>query len=368
MSGLVWFSRHPHTWRAIKFLATGCKVAKMMCTIFLHKNKLELGKMVDLLPMFINATNTIQKHMRHWFNAYPSGMPWTVVSDYCIGDKNKNNDVFSFVIIANHDKTENISEYISNVAPSDLKNVRQVPQGLIDYLTCQYPVTFSVSFVIDRGSALLRDYLRVDQMANFIPDACELVKSFQKNSPVSANLDPMYFDEVLKRLEVFEKDLSRKQLNAKLARQIHLASGFAATLFYLVTQTTQAGYLRWISDRDKLIEHNDTVVYGLSYLYFILMSSRQPDLIPNEQGNIIINVPKITFELPNKVGENRFDALIRLPDYLAGTLADIGTDMSYSKEKFGIIFDNVFIKSSNNWIIQLTSNDERISARSVQYR
>ncbi|CAJ9223029.1 Uncharacterised protein [Burkholderia pseudomallei] len=324
--------------------------------------------MVDLLPVFIDATKTVQQLMKQWFAAYSAGMPWTIVSDYCIGDDGKKNDVFSFVIIANHDTTENISEYISTVAPRDIKKTRQIPLGLMQYLTCPHPVTFSVSFVIDRNSALLRDYLRVEHMSGFIPDACEFVESLREHSPASASLDPAYFDDVLKRLGAFEKDLARKQLNAKLSRQIHLASGFAATMFYLVTQATQAGYLRWISDRDKLIEHNDTVVYDLAYLYFILMSSSQASPEPPSQGNLVWDVPKTYFELPDRTGKHRFDALIRLPDYLAGTLADIGPNMSYSKEKFGEMLHGVFVDSPNNWVVQLTSNGERVTARSVQYR
>jgi hypothetical protein len=324
--------------------------------------------MIDLLPILMSATTTVQQLMKQWLAAYPAGMPWTIVSDYCVGDEGKKNDVFSFVVIANHDKTENISEYISAVAPRDIKNVRQVPLGLMQYLTCPQPVTFSVSFVIPRDSALLRDYLRVEHMASFIPDACELVRTLRKHSPTSSSLDPRYFDEVLKRLSIFEKDLGRKQMNERLSRQIHLASGFAATLFYLVTNATGAGYLRWISDRDKLIEHNDTVVYDLAYLYFILMSSSRSGLMPNDHGTLVLEVPRTIFELPEKTGQHRFDALIRLPDYLAGTLADIGPDMSYSKDKFGEMLHGVLMDSLNNWVVQLTSDGERISARSVQYR
>lgn len=324
--------------------------------------------MIDLLPVLITATRTVQKSMDQWFAGYSSGMPWTIVSDYCVDDKGKKNDVFSFVVIANHGKTESISEYISAVAPRDIKKVTKVPQGLMQYLTCPVPVTFSISFVIDRKSALLRDYLRVEHMASFIPDACELVEMLRRNSPASDSLNPMYFDEVLQRLRIFEIDLARKQLNAKLSRQIHLAAGFAATMFYLVTQSTQAGYLRWISDRDKLIEHNDTVVYDLAYLYFALMVSSQPGQEPDVNGNLVLDLPKTLFELPEKTGPHRFDALIRLPDYLAGTLADIGSDMSYSKEKFGEMLHGVFVNSPNNCVVQLTSTGEQITARYVQYR
>ncbi len=87
--------------------------------------------MVDLLPLLLKATKTLQGHMTRWFSRYPQAMPWTVVSDYCIGDQGKNNDVFSFVVIANHDTAENICDYLANTAPHDLKHTNQIPLGLV---------------------------------------------------------------------------------------------------------------------------------------------------------------------------------------------------------------------------------------------
>lgn len=117
-----------------------------------------------------------------------------------------------------------------------------------------------------------------------------------------------------------------------------------------------------------MIDHNDTVVYDLAYLYFILLSSSQQGLEPNAHGLLMLDVPKIFFELPEKTGRHRFDALIRLPDYLAGTLADIGPDMSFSKDKFGEMLQGVLLDSLTNCVVQLTSTGERISARYIQYR
>lgn len=74
--------------------------------------------MVDLLPILMSATRTVQQLMQHWFAAYPAGMPWTVVSDYCVGDEGKKNDVFSFVVIANHDKTARHGAGIVSALPT----------------------------------------------------------------------------------------------------------------------------------------------------------------------------------------------------------------------------------------------------------
>lgn len=127
--------------------------------------------MIDLLRVLVQATVTTRSQLKQWFARYPAGMSWSVVSDYCIGDVTKGNDVFSFVVVAPHDEAEDICEYIAGAAPKDLKNTSKVPLSLVQYLTCEVPVTFSVSFVITREAALLRDYLSVEDMSALVAGA-----------------------------------------------------------------------------------------------------------------------------------------------------------------------------------------------------
>lgn len=319
--------------------------------------------MIDLLPVLTQATRTLQQNMTQWFSAYPPDMPWTVVSDYCIGDQNKNNDVFSFVVIANHDKTDNICEYIARVAPRDIKASKGIPLGLVQYLNL--PVTFSVSFVLDRDSALLRRYAGLESMLAFIPDISEYVDMLRSNSPSELT----YFDEVSVRLKSFRQDLSKPQVNEKLARQIHLAAAFAATMFDMVTSSTNPGYLRWITDRDALVERHDGIVFDLAYLYFLLLRSKEMASSKDGQDRMILDKPKFFFELPEKEGRHRFDELVRLPDYLAGTMADLDMKtLSFSREKFGTMLDEVFIDSMNSGVVHVFAKDADITVRSVQFR
>lgn len=53
-----------------------------------------LKGMIDLLPVLIKATTTIQKMMSEWFAGYPADRSWTIVSDYCVGDDNKKKRCF----------------------------------------------------------------------------------------------------------------------------------------------------------------------------------------------------------------------------------------------------------------------------------
>ena len=290
-----------------------------------------------------------------------------MVSDYCIGDVHKGNDVFSFVIVAPHDTTENICEYIAGAAPKDLKNTNKVPLGLVQYLACEVPVTFSVSFVMRRDAALLRNYLSVEAMSALVAGAISFLDDRLSLYQDARDID--YHQSAIKRLSAFKRDLSHKNVNAKLARQIHLVAAMVATLCNMLNQAVSARAIRWISDRDALFERHDAVVSDLAYVYYLTQAIELTTPEQRETQYIGSSLATLRFEIPEKTGKHRFDELIRLPDYLAGTLADLDSEtMAVSKEKFDVVLHSVFVNSENNWLIQLLSTDERITARSALFR
>lgn len=323
--------------------------------------------MIDLLPPLVQATATTRQQMRQWFARYPAGMPWSVVSDYCIGDVNKRNDVFSFVVVAPHDKAENICNYIAHAAPKDLKNTNKVPLGLVQYLTCAVPVTFSISFVMKREAALLRNYLGVDAMNALVAGAISFLEDRLSLYQDARDID--YHQSAMKRLRAFQRDLDHKNVNARLARQIHLVAAMVATLCNMLNQAVSARAIRWISDRDALFERHDAVVSDLAYVYYLIQAIEFATSEQLDAQSVGASLATLSFEIPEKTGKHRFDELVRLPDYLAGTLADLDSDtMTVSKEKFDVVLRNVFVNSNNNWLVQLLSTDERITARSALFQ
>lgn len=323
--------------------------------------------MIDLLPVLIEATVTTRLQLKQWFARYPACMPWSVISDYCIGDVNKGNDVFSFVVVAPHDKAENICEYIARVAPKDLKNTSKVPLGLIQYLTCEVPVTFSVSFVMKREAALLRDYLSIEAMSALVAGAISFMHG--RLALYQHERDINYHQSAIRRLKAFEQELGHKGVNARLARQIHLVAAMVATLCNLLNQAVSARAIRWISDRDAIFERHDAVVSDLAYVYYLTQAVEFAKPEQRNAQNLSASLAALDFEIPEKTGKHRFDELVRLPDYLAGTLADLNSEtMAVSKEKFDVVLNKVFVNSKNNWLVQLVPTGEGITARSVLFR
>jgi hypothetical protein len=310
--------------------------------------------MLELLSLLDRSYRTITEQLEAWFDSFPKDVAWYVVSDYCIGDERKVNDTFAFSIIANHDKFKNIAEYITAVAPSDIKARRTASQGLISYLRC--PVTFSVTYVVDRQSKLLRDYITNENMVAFLPEARGILGTWQANSPV----DSGYYKAVQDRFVKFERAMQRSTFNSKLARGVFLVAAFAAMVFKHLNAAKTPSHIKWISDRDSMFDQYDAVAYDLGFVFFLLEYSR------NLSSAFVMEKPNFIFELADKTGTHRFDELIRLPDCLAGTLADMDFNTrKFTHPKFGELFEGIFVGSTNNAIVQVLGEGEHLITRRI---
>jgi hypothetical protein len=82
----------------------------------------------------------------------------------------------------------------------------------------------------------------------------------------------------------------------------------------------------------------------------------------------MVENPRFILELPEKSGRHRFDELVRLPDYLAGTMADFDVaNIAFTHKKFETMFKNVFFESTNNAIIQVLGDSTRVTARRLMF-
>ncbi|EHH4259703.1 GCN5 family acetyltransferase [Escherichia coli] len=312
--------------------------------------------MFDLLKLLTNNSLSCISDMQAWFKQYPPDAAWNIYSDYCVGNPDKANDSFSFVITLKHDTDKNFSEYIANVAPKDLKKTRQASEGLISYLNC--PVAFSVSFIVERESKLLRDFITNDNIHGFCQSARELILSCLEEP----NLDINYWQRIDKDLGSFAIDVKRKKFNAKLARQILLTSTFAAFIFLILNQLKDPAYIRWVTDRDSAFEKYNGVAFDVAYLLF-LVARHQFRTVKNP------NKPQYVFAYPFMDGKTDYAEHVRLPDYLAGLCADIKLpSIGFTHTKFNKIFGNAIVNSANNIIIQVLGNSEKITLRRLVFR
>ena len=259
----------------------------------------------------IEKTNqTVHSDFRRWFESTPAAAAWNVLSDYSGGDNNKQNDAFSFVILLNHNKLENIASYIATAAPKDIKASRNPPKGLLDYLN--FPVSFSLSFVVERQSNYLKNAIGVEEMKGLAGALQDVVREWAVAEPPNA----VYYDALDQRLSLLVTELAGKRPSLKLLRQIFLVAAFAAVVLGMVNDAKSPLAIRWISDRDAMFDRHNGVAFDLAWIFFQVMRR-------NKGGVIDLRRPQLAFATPGMDGVTEYAEFVRLPDFLAGTLADM---------------------------------------------
>ncbi|EGR0858913.1 hypothetical protein EW131_22800, partial [Vibrio vulnificus] len=168
-----------------------------------------------------------------------------------------------------------------------------------------------------------------------------------------------YIDGVMKKVKTFESDFSKKNFNSKLARQIYIVSAFASVVFEILTIAKKPKYIQWVSDRDALLERYDSFVFDLAY--FLFLQGYSEHFERTENSVLMLDTPQFIFPEPEKSGKNYFDELIRIPDYLAGTLADFDVSSNkFSKDKYDTILLNSLVNSRNQAVIHVTGKGNEL--------
>ena len=123
--------------------------------------------MIQLTNLLLEIFNKKEGlNIKQFLDQFPSKASWYLVSDYCIDDSKKANDAFTFSLILNHDKYDNIKDFINNIAPKDIKNTRTISDGIISYINS--PVTYHFSIVIPRNEKLLSRLINKDEIREII--------------------------------------------------------------------------------------------------------------------------------------------------------------------------------------------------------
>jgi len=171
-----------------------------------------------------------------------------------------------------------------------------------------------------------------------------------------------YWIRISKALGEFANDTQRKKFSSRLARQVLISSTFAGFLFAKLNELKAPAHIRWISDRDGAFERYNELALDLSYIFFQLLRPAG-DLPANSDR------PQFLFAYPMMDGTQDYAEQIRLPDYLAGLCADIKIpEIKFTHTKFNTIFDQVFINSTNNVLIEVLGNQEKLTTRRLSFK
>ena len=258
----------------------------------------------------------IQKNSHH--------KKWLMYSDYSIGDRKKPNDVASFTIMPYDEYPDVIKDRIFSIAPTDIKDKRSVSPDFIAYL--KEKRLFHINFILGSRKGLIHsnELSKKEVVMTSLNQTTAMLDKWCDNTP--NNLE--YFVKIKKKIIVAKNELAKKSANYALFCDVILIALLAGYISYIFTKCNNSKIFGWFSDRDKIVDAYDTLIadqFGMNHHGLC-----ERDFIDSSKTNIAFGVPEVS-----ENGKIWYDEMNRLPDHIAGTLADWDIDKNIStKPKF----------------------------------
>lgn len=272
---------------------------------------------LDLLSVFDETFNKghSKKIIDEYLGKFSFVKKWMLFSDYALYDKNKKNDVISFVLIPNLVGIEQLATIISNIRVKDLKKTKNINEFFLSFIN-DFPL-LSFNFVLESDRYKKKKGYDVKKILNKFID-------------VGVNQNVFLTIVDYSKLERYNKDIIQLKKFKNLLLKNNISKNKMLDLIFL---GQMAGYIVsnlavrhgkietfcWISDKDAFFEINQSNfgtdnplirdIFGASNHYFNEFYE-YADVSPYE---LLIGTTKnIEF----------LDEIIKIPDYLAGALAD----------------------------------------------
>ncbi len=264
------------------------------------------------------------KKFKHKFKHIDS---WYIVSDYCLDDNSKPNDVMTFTILPFLNPYA-LNHEIKIHLPKDIKDIKNLSEEAIKFIK-DSPYFFSLAFVIKNKNSIF----------SLDTSKCALDKAIKEmeNWPYSKR------EEFIHKMKRLRNYLNRKEVDLKTLSDISITGHIMSAIieFLLIKYNTK--HIIWISDRDRITSFQDGVIRELvSIGYASLLNKR----VPNHEV--------FGFWGGKEYRKEIFDELVRIPDYISGSIASMNFENVESIQgKHYDLFDKSIVDNERIQIMQL---------------
>jgi hypothetical protein len=276
---------------------------------------------------------------------------WIIASDYVIGDKDRRHDSLCYTIYPLfQDHPLKPWAEIPTLIAEDLKSTSQIDDRIIACL--RDASRFSFCFILPKRRHLFKNLTHARQN---IDDSIVIMQGWKD---ADTHLD------LIRRMGRLRQSAKSKAFNTKLLSDIMIVSTIAAVLAYYLTKLTQPRIISWFSDRDDIISAYSKVAHDLFAINHSAMCREQG--VPYSNVKIGLGDPRPDPRAPSR---SWYDALVRVPDFLAGTLAAFNyVDRTFEggKQKIPDLLTKVFCEAENIAILVLDVKPELYSCASMR--
>ena len=280
-----------------------------------------------------------------FLDKYPDVTKWFMSSDYCIGDKNKSNNVVTFVLFPYIIDFNQWNSIIQELQKTDLKHCRHVSNSFCNFTKEGY--FFSFSFILKENN-MLHKWKNKDNLDAMLKIYIEMIEHWQITTPKNIQR----YKEMIKKLKKLQNNTKQKSFNYRFFGRVVIICFLAAYLKYLLLkEKSNVEIFSWLSDRDNITDWQNEIYHEL---YQIISHCMCENNLSHGRGNKVIDV------WLEDVHNNQFyDNINRVADFICGALADFNyNDGSVTGEKQCVLLDDAI--SDNNFLIILYIDEHEI--------
>jgi hypothetical protein len=307
----------------------------------------------SILSTLLNNTfdiSTVEQIENNYLKNLKHVNKWKCFSDYCFDDKNKPNDVVTFTMFP-HLTDENLLKYFfDEFVKSDIKNTRSINPNYITFLK-NYPL-INFSFIINDRKNLFGNsheerkyYLTNNYLA--IKNMYEL---WLANQPEKS----MYYRGIIKKLNKCLLNIQNNKKINQLIDVILIAFLGAYVSSIIAKRINHLEIFGWFSDRDKIHDVEKGLVGDLFH-------SNLHNLLSAKHFTFAVAPANSNFKI-------FYDHLIKVPDYIAGTISDYNIiENKISKDKFDTMLTEYMADNEyNNYVFKMFIEDNEYSCSKLK--
>lgn len=277
---------------------------------------------------------------------------WLMFSDYCLDDKNKSNDVMTFVLMPfeSEAKHSEMQQKIHKMQPSDIKNTNTVNETFLSYLKSANVLIFS--FVLDDRKHFLAPSHNqcLDGIKGTLQTICDCYEGWKKTADNEDILK--HYEEVVDTIKHQLATLNGKNPNIKLLNDILITAFLGAYVSAKVLENLSIEIFGWFSDRDKVISGKDNIIVPI-FNYF------QHNMLGGKQFKFC------TFTPDDKV-KPFFDDFNRIADVVTGAIADYNLEEDYiTADKFNKVLIHLLADNKQVFIFRIYKIDDNYRVEQI---
>lgn len=308
-----------------------------------------------LFPFVEVFQETFEKSAAGCLQAFLSKTParkWMAFSDYAFYAKNKRADVFALSLLPAVSNFDDASDFLQKLSFNDIKSLKYVNPRFITFLR-QAPI-FNIAVMMPKDRELAHLEER-ETIMKFFSGLCGMLEDWRVSTPENK----AFYERSLKDMKHVMGRIRAGRANMPLIRDSILVASMAGYFMSRVSTMIHTDRLGWFSDRDAMLDYQASALHlplilQLVHSYHHVLCERAG--VPSN-GGLILGKPEVP-----KGGRVFYDSFLRIPDLIAGTLADINLeDHTFTHSKFVPVLDGLLKANDNTCIFML--RDDKAAGR-----